>query len=163
MIAVEGRMPRAVGLSRREARAAAAYFAARSAARARVPFRDVTVVLQDDGQSAQVHRAVNGAEGATDAITQRYDALPGEEPGVYGEVYVNCQRAVEAAPRRRAWSAAKELLLYIAHGMDHLSGADDLDERGYCAMRRRELAWIRDWSRGRAAARARGRTDKGAK
>ena len=35
------------------------------------------------------------------------------------------------------------LLLYIAHGMDHLSGADDHSERGYLAMRRRELSWLR--------------------
>ena len=140
---VEGRLPKALGLSRAELKAAAEFFAARSSARIGVPFRAVAVVLQDDARSAEVHLAVNGAEGPTDAITQAYDAMPGEEPGVYGEVYVNCDRARRAAPRRRGWSPAKELLLYVAHGMDHLSGADDLDPRGYDAMRRRELAWLR--------------------
>jgi predicted dehydrogenase len=47
----------------------------------------------------------------------------------------------------RGWSAAKELLLYVAHGMDHLSGADDLESADRARMRRRELAWMRDYAR----------------
>ena len=68
--------------------------------------------------------------------------MPGEEPGVYGELYVNCARALSAAPKRKGWSPAKELLLYVAHGMDHLSGADDHSSRDRAAMRRRELRWL---------------------
>ena len=141
-IEISGRLPRGIGLGRAELRAAAAFFAERSASRVRMPFREVAVVLQGDDASAEVHRAVNGVDGATDVVTQRYDAIPGEEPGVYGELYVNCERAAATTLRSRGWCAAKELLLYVAHGMDHLSGADDLDDRGYCTMRRRELRWI---------------------
>ena len=143
-VTVDGVLPRRAGLSKPEIRRAAEFFAARSSARIGVPFRAVAVVLQDDAASAEVHLAVNGAEGPTDAITQPYDPMPGEEPGVYGEIYVNCDQAVRAAPRRRGWSAAKELLLYVAHGMDHLSGADDALPRDYDRMRRRELAWLRE-------------------
>lgn len=146
-VAVEGALPRALGLARGELRAAAAFFAGRSAARVGVPFREVTVILQDDAASAEVHLAINGAAGATDVVTQGYDAMPGEAPGVYGELYVNCDQAVRAAPRRRGWSAARELLLYVAHGMDHLSGADDLEPADYARMRRRELGWLRRWAR----------------
>ena len=96
--------------------------------------------------SDTVLAAVNGAAGATDVVTQRYDAMPDEAPGVYGELYVNCDQAVRAAPKRRGWSAAKELLLYVAHGMDHLSGADDLEPADYARMRRRELAWLKAFS-----------------
>ena len=152
-IAVEGRLPRAFGLDRRALRRAAAFFAARSAARIGVPFRAVTVVLQDDAFSAEVHQAINGVAGATDVVTQRYDAMPDEAPGVYGELYVNCDQAVRVAPKRRGWSAAKELLLYVAHGMDHLSGADDLEPADYARMRRRELAWLKavPWTGGAVA------------
>lgn len=101
-------------------------------------------MLQGDMFSAEVHEAINGAKGPTDVITQRYDQMPGEEPGIYGELYVNVDRAMSAAPRRRGWSAAKELLLYVAHGIDHLSGADDFSPKDYQAMRRRELSWISD-------------------
>ena len=143
-VMIDGTLPRTLGLTKAELKASAAYFAARSSARIGTPFRSVTVVLQDDAFSAEVHLAINGAEGATDVITQRYDAMPGEDEGVYGELYVNVDQAVRAAPKRRGWSAAKELLLYVAHGMDHLSGADDLTPSDYDRMRRRELGWLKD-------------------
>lgn len=144
-IEIAGALPRALALPRAQLRRAAAFFAARSAARIGEPFRAVTVVLQDDAFSSEVHLAINGAAGATDVVTQRYDPMPGEASGVYGELYVNCDQAIRVAPKRRGWSAAKELLLYVAHGMDHLSGADDLEPSDYRRMRRRELAWLKDW------------------
>ena len=143
-VEIDGALPRTVGLTKAELKSAAEFFAAKSSARIGVPFRAVTVVLQDDAFSAEVHLAINGAEGPTDVITQRYDAMPGEAEGVYGELYVNVDQALRVAPKRRGWSTAKELLLYVAHGMDHLSGADDLKPRDYDRMRRRELKWLGD-------------------
>ena len=140
---IAGALPRRLGIAKTALRAAARFFAQRSAARVGVPFRAVAVVLQDDAASALVHEAVCGTAGATDVVTQRYDAMPGEAPGVYGELYVNCDRAMSAAPRRRNWSPAKELMLYVAHGMDHLSGADDAAPADYDRMRRRELGWLK--------------------
>ncbi len=137
-------MPRTVGLTKSELKSAAEFFAAKSSARIGVPFRAVTVILQNDAFSAEVHEAINGAKGPTDVITQRYDAMPGEPEGVYGELYVNTDQALRVAPKRRGWSPAKELLLYVAHGMDHLSGADDLKPRDYDRMRRRELRWLNE-------------------
>ena len=143
-VEIDGALPRTVGLTKAQLKSAAEFFAAKSSARIGVPFRAVTVVLQDDAFSAEVHLAINGAEGPTDVITQRYDAMPGEAEGVYGELYVNVDQALRVAPKRRGWSPAKELLLYVAHGMDHLSGADDLKPRDYDRMRRRELNWLRE-------------------
>lgn len=144
-IQIDGKLLRSLGLAKADLKAAAAFFATKSCARIGVPFRAVTVILQDDAFSAEVHEAINGAKGPTDVITQRYDAMPGEREGVYGELYVNVDQALRVAPKRRGWSPAKELLLYVAHGMDHLSGADDLKPRDYDRMRRRELEWIREW------------------
>ena len=141
-IAIDGKLPRALGLRKTELKAAAESFAAKSAARIGVPFRAVTIILQNDLSSAEVHEAINGVSGPTDVITQRYDAMPGEDEGVYGELYVNADQALRAAPKRSSWSPAKELLLYVAHGMDHLSGADDLMSSDYDRMRRRELSWL---------------------
>ena len=143
-ILIDGKLPRGLGLAKAELKGDAAFFAAKSGARIGVPFRAVTVILQDDAFSAEVHLAINGAEGPTDVITQRYDAMPGEAEGVYGELYVNTDQALRVAPKRRGWSPAKELLLYVAHGMDHLSGADDLKPRDYDRMRRRELGWLKE-------------------
>ena len=145
-VAVDGALPRTVGLTKAELKKAAEFFAAKSSARIGVAFRAVTVVLQDDAFSAEVHLAINGAAGATDVITQRYDAMPGEADGIYGELYVNVDQAIRVAPKRGGWSPAKELLLYVAHGMDHLSGADDLAPADYARMRRRELGWLKELS-----------------
>ena len=144
-VEVEGRLPKSLDLTKAELKAAAAHFAARSSARVGVPFREVTVVLQDDAASDEAHRAIMDVEGATDVITQGYEAIPSEPEGIYGELYVNCDQAIRAAPKRKGWSAAKELLLYVAHGMDHLGGADDHSPRDYARMRRRELGWLKIW------------------
>ena len=145
-ISIETAFAGRAAFDRRRLKAAAEFFAAKSAARSSLAFREVVVVLQDDAGSDEAHRAIMDVGGATDVITQRYDAMPGEESGVYGELYVNVERAAVAAPSRRNWNAEKELLLYVAHGMDHLSGEDDLDDAGRMRMRRRELKWLREFS-----------------
>lgn len=142
-ITIEGVIPKALGLTKAELRAAATFFAARSSARIGVPFREVTVILQNDAESDEAHRAIMDVEGATDVITQGYEAIPPEPEGIYGELYVNCDQALRVAPKRKGWSPTKELLLYVAHGMDHLSGADDHAPEDYARMRRRELTWLR--------------------
>ena len=135
---------KALGLTKAQVKAAASFFAARSAARIGAAFRDISVVVQCDPESDEAHRAIMGVAGATDVITQAYDAIPPEPPGVYGELYVNADQAIRVASRRNGWSPAREFLLYVAHGMDHLSGADDHAPADYARMRRRELAWLRE-------------------
>lgn len=142
-IEVSGRIPRSLGLKRGEIAVAARFFAGLSQRRSGLAFRSVSVIVQDDAESDEAHRAIMDVAGATDVITQNFDAMPGEAEGVYGELYINAQRAIAAAPARRGWDAKREFLLYLAHGMDHLSGEEDLTERGRMRMRRRELAWLR--------------------
>ncbi len=144
-IMIEGRLPASFKITRRELKAAAEMFAARSSARVKAVWREVVVHLVDDRRSAEAHVAIMGIDGPTDAITQAYDAIPPEEPGLYGELFINFDQAVRAAPSRRTWSREKELLLYIAHGMDHLSGADDNSPGDYSRMRRRELSWLKSF------------------
>ena len=142
-IIVNGKAPKVFGLERGAVRAAAAFFAERSRSRVGGTWHEVVVHLVHDAESDELHRAIMGISGATDVITQAYDAIPPEPPGLFGELFVNVDQALRRSPRRRGWSPAHELLLYVAHGMDHLSGADDHDETGYRAMRRRELNWLR--------------------
>lgn len=147
-ITIEGSLPKAIGLTRGKVKEAATFFASRSSARIGVPFREVAVILQGDAASDEAHRAIMNVAGATDVITQGYEAIPPEPAGVYGELYVNCDQAMRVAPKRKGWSAAKELLLYVAHGMDHLSGADDHAPAEYAQMRRRELRWLKEYGAG---------------
>jgi len=116
-------------------------------ARARLPnepaWQEVTIHLLDDAGIAPVNTAIMAHGGSTDAITQRYEPVPGEPDGLVGELFVNVERAARAAPRRAAWSADRELALYLAHGFDHLTGADDHTPAERARMRRRELAWLK--------------------
>lgn len=157
-IEITGTIPKVFGLSKSELKAAATYFAQRSRNRlSRLSFSsqpsqpslwyEVVVNIVRDAESDECHQAIMGVEGATDVITQAYDAIPPEEPGLYGELIVNTDQAQRAAPKRKGWSPVDELLLYVAHGMDHLSGADDHSEEDYRRMRRRELGWLKDFKR----------------
>ena len=141
-IEVSGSVPKAFGLAKAQVAAAARFFAAQSCARVGGTWHEVVVHLVRDAASDELHRAIMGVDGATDVITQAYDAVPPEKPGLYGELFVNTDQASRAAPKRKGWSPAKELLLYVAHGIDHLSGADDCAESDYNRMRRRELKWL---------------------
>ncbi|MBR1587732.1 MAG: rRNA maturation RNase YbeY [Kiritimatiellae bacterium] len=143
---IAGALPKDLGISRSRVVGAARLFAERSRRRVGGVWHEVTVHLVRDEESDAMHRAIMGIAGATDVITQAYDAIPPEEPGLLGELFVNTDQAFRAAPRRHGWTPAKELLLYIAHGMDHLSGADDRSPADYARMRRRELAWMRQWT-----------------
>ena len=145
MTRIDGKLPRAFALTKAELHAAADFFAEQSSRRICVPFQVVEVHLQDDAASDAAHQVVMNIVGATDVITQGYDPMPPEPDGIYGELFVNCDRAKSAAPHRKGWSIADELLLYIAHGMDHLSGADDHAPKDYNRMRRRELGWLKAW------------------
>ena len=141
-VEVTGTVPKAFGLAKAQVAAAARFFAARSRARVGGVWHEVVVHLVRDVASDELHRAIMGVSGTTDVITQAYDSMPPEVPGLYGELFVNTDQALRAAPKRTGWSPAKELLLYVAHGMDHLSGADDRAEADYNRMRRRELKWL---------------------
>ena len=142
-IEITGSVPKDFGLTKAEVKSAAVFFAERSCTRVGGVWHEVAVHLIHDAESDEMHRAIMGVEGATDVITQAYDAIPPEAPGLFGELFVNVDQARRAAPGRRGWSVAMELLLYVAHGMDHLSGADDHSPRDYNTMRRRELGWLK--------------------
>lgn len=144
-IFVSGKIPKKFALSRAQIKSAALFFAELSSRRVRENWHEVTIHLGDDSSSDEMHQAIMGIKGPTDVITQGYDAIPPEEPGLFGELFVNTDQALREGEKRRGMTPQKELLLYIAHGMDHLSGADDHSEKEYRTMRRRELAWIKKW------------------
>jgi probable rRNA maturation factor len=95
----------------------------------------IGVVCLDDAQMTAVNREYFAKNRPTDVISFRYDPLPGAD-GAEGEVLVNVERAVQVGGRYQGRSA--ELALYLAHGMNHLSGADDATPAERAAMRRTE-------------------------
>jgi ssRNA-specific RNase YbeY (16S rRNA maturation enzyme) len=80
-----------------------------------------------------------GLDEVTDVITLTYAPAPGL-PGWSGELIINAERALELGPRYGG--AGRELALYLAHGIDHLTGGEDDTPPRRRRMRRRELGWL---------------------
>ncbi len=91
----------------------------------------LSLVLLDDAGITALNREYFGKNRPTDVISFAY--APDE-----GEVFVNVERARRA--RRPSW----ELALYVAHGCDHFSGADDHTPAQRARMLNRERRWLRD-------------------
>jgi ssRNA-specific RNase YbeY (16S rRNA maturation enzyme) len=114
-------------------------------------YGEVAIILTGDKGIARIHRDAMGTTVSTDVITLPYAAIPGSLPTA--EIFINADRAVSCGTNRssveligcetrRTWSPAHELALYIAHGFDHLAGADDASPAGFKAMRKREIGWV---------------------
>ena len=101
---------------------------------------EVVVVLVDNAGITQINATHLNKPETTDVISFCYDPLPGETD-LAADIVVNVDRAVEEGSRRNG-GASRELALYIAHGCDHLTGADDGTPEDRKRMRRRELRWL---------------------
>lgn len=98
------------------------------------------MLVVDDAAMPAYKAACFGVRAQTDVVAQAYAAVPGAGAAA-AEVVVNAERA-QAEGRRRRGGAARELALYLAHGLDHLAGHDDATLARRRAMRRRETAWL---------------------
>lgn len=107
------------------------------------PWREVVIHLIDNKRMEEINHLIIGHEGATDVVTQQYEPFPGEPEGLIGELFVDVEWAEIHYPHRKQWDLEHEILLYIAHGCDHLSGEDDLTIPERRRMRRRELSWLK--------------------
>jgi len=101
---------------------------------------ELSVVLTDDKGITQTNREFFGKNRPTDVISFRYDPVPGEEAAATGDLIVNVDCALREGPAHDGADA--ELALYIAHGFDHLSGAEDDTPAKRAAMRRTEKRWL---------------------
>jgi rRNA maturation RNase YbeY len=103
-------------------------------------WNSLSVILTDHQGMAPVHQACFGRPESTDVVSQAYQPVPPEQPGMAGEVVVNVEMAWE---QRHRGGASRELALYLAHGCDHLGGGVDDSREERARMRRRELGWLR--------------------
>lgn len=104
------------------------------------PWAEVSVVLTDDAGIMPVNRTYLDHARSTDVITFTLAPMPGGGAGTCGEIHLNVERVLQEGARRN--SVAAELALYLAHGCDHLTGANDRTANERHRMRRRELLWI---------------------
>ncbi len=118
-----------------------AVHAAREVAGERAIDGELSVVFVGDARLAELHDQWLDDPTLTDVIT--FDLRgDGDDDGPAGELFVSVERA-QAVAARRGVDALRELLVYVVHGVLHLSGYDDHDPRERRRMRaaeRRALA-----------------------
>ena len=98
------------------------------------------VVFVNDKVMTRLNMECVGHEGSTDVITFSYiDDMSSLFPGDTAvELCICADVAWREGEKRSDSSYARELTLYIAHGLLHAAGEDDLDEKSRRRMRRRE-------------------------
>ena len=85
---------------------------------------DISISLVDDGAIREVNARHLNRDRPTDVIAFDYDP---DSEGIAGEVIVSAERARQEA-EARGHDPVEELLLYVVHGIMHLSGYDDKDK-----------------------------------
>jgi len=102
---------------------------------------EISIAFLDDSGISSVNALHLDRPSPTDVISFAYPPTPPEKDWC-GEVLVNVEMALREGEARG--DVLKELALYLAHGCDHLGGADDKTEEQRRRMRRRELRWLRE-------------------
>ena len=84
---------------------------------------EVSILMVSDRRMASLHRQFLNERGSTDVITFQH-----------GEIFISAETA-RAHGRRFGNTFARELRLYIVHGLLHLNRYDDRDKAGARRMR----------------------------
>lgn len=103
---------------------------------AKTPLRQFSVALVDDREMMRVHREFLDDPTTTDVVTFPLEMNPRGQV-TEGEVVICVPQAMRCA-RERGHRTRNELLLYVIHGMLHLSGYDDTTKREFSRMHARE-------------------------
>lgn len=99
------------------------------------------IILLSPAEMTSLNALHLGHQGVTDVIT--YDLrnpdllFPADEEPVLAEIYLCPQVALQNAGLY-GQSPSRELFLYALHGLLHLQGEDDLDDRARASMRAAE-------------------------
>ena len=94
------------------------------------PYASVTIALVDDARITELNRAHRGKNRPTDVLA--YDADP-DDPEYMGDVVISVETAVRQAEGAKR-PPDHEVAWLAAHGILHLLGSDDADEKQRQAM-----------------------------
>lgn len=90
-------------------------------------------------EMAKINESFLQHEGSTDVIT--FDYREENESGLHGEIFICIDDAVtQAREFHTTWQT--ELARYVAHGILHLEGYDDLRASTRKKMKRMENLWV---------------------
>lgn len=100
----------------------------------------IGIVLVDDAMIAKLNAQYHATPGPTDILS--FDYGEGQ-----GELVISTEHAVAQAKRFRT-TPAREVILYIVHGILHLHGYNDLAKRDRQRMRTAERRLMSSLARG---------------
>ncbi|MDR9755871.1 MAG: rRNA maturation RNase YbeY [Thermacetogeniaceae bacterium] len=102
---------------------------------------EVSLVLTDDSEMAELNDYYRGVEGTTDVLSfPMMEDEPSEGPTeelLLGDIVISVPRA-QAQAEEYGHSLARELVFLAVHGMLHLLGYDHLTEEEAAIMRAKE-------------------------
>jgi probable rRNA maturation factor len=104
---------------------------------------DLSVVFVNDGEISGMNRRFLRRKEATDVIS-----FPLDDPHdkLVGEVVVSAETAKRESAARGI-PVERELALYLAHGILHLCGHDDLTAKKAQKMRKKEAYYMKAYGR----------------
>jgi rRNA maturation RNase YbeY len=102
---------------------------------------DLSFIITDDESLRQINIEFLEHDYYTDVITFNYN----EGKIINGEIYLSIDRIRENSRTYNA-SREKELQRVLIHGVLHLLGYDDKDEKSKSEMRSREDYWLNHFS-----------------
>jgi probable rRNA maturation factor len=127
--------------------------------RERVSRAEISVAIVDDAQIHIINRQFLNHDCPTDVISFLLDGDGAIEPrrgerrgagkSIGGEIVISAETARRSA-RGYQTTPARELELYLVHGLLHLCGYDDLSPAEKRLMRRREAEALREWHAAKA-------------
>jgi probable rRNA maturation factor len=94
--------------------------------------RSLLIVLVTDRAIAAYNEQFHHVTGPTDILAFDYG-----DPDEPGELVISVEHVISQAKRYRS-TAARELALYVVHGVLHLAGHDDIKPRDRLRMRSAE-------------------------
>ena len=101
---------------------------------------EISIAFVENAAMAEMNWRYLQHEGPTDIIT--FPLSSPEDETLEGELVISAPWAAEVAGRNGD-RVEDELVLYVAHGLLHLAGQDDIEPADAQQMRRRELALLR--------------------
>lgn len=99
------------------------------------PQAEISIQLVDNASIANLNQSRLSHEGPTDIIT--FPMSQSDDPVLEGELVISAEWAKETA-LANSDTPLDELTLYLAHGLLHLAGQDDIAPEDARAMRFRE-------------------------
>lgn len=107
---------------------------------------DLEFVFLDDKSIRRLNKKYKNSDRATDVLSFRLDREEFGNKKFLGDIFISINTVFENS-RRFGTDPAKELVLYVIHGILHLYGYDDLAPKDSLRMRKKETQVLRSLCR----------------